>query len=89
MDDLPELLCTLGHNKKKSNDALVIQMVIDNRAASPTSAVNKYTKPQLLTHVIDLFCSYAWTTTRELVSDGITPFNVTFASEASAQAVAT
>ena len=86
-DDLPELLHTLGHNKKKSDDALVIQMVIDNWAASPTSTVNKYTKPQLLTHIIDLFHSYAWATTGELVSDGITPFNVTFASEASARAI--
>ena len=87
-DDLPKLLQDLGHNKKKSDDALMIQMVIDNRATSPASATNKYTKPQLSTHVVDLFRYYAWATTRELVSDGIMPFNLTFVSEAGAQAVA-
>ena len=29
-DDLPELLHALGCNKKKSDDALVLQMAIDN-----------------------------------------------------------
>ena len=80
-DDLPKLLQDLRQNKKKSDDALIIQMVINNCAASPASAANEYTKPQLLTHVINLFCSYAWATTKELVSDSIMPFNLTFASE--------
>ena len=88
-DDLPKLLQDLGRNKKKSDDALVIQMAIDNRAASPASAANEYTKPQLSTHIIDLFRNYAWAATGELVSDGITPFNLTFASETGARAVAT
>jgi hypothetical protein len=87
-DDLPELLRTLGRNKKKSDDALVLQMAIDNRAAAPASAANEYTKPTLSTHIIDLFRSYSWAATGELVTDGITPFNITFASEASARAVA-
>ena len=89
-DDLPKLLQDLGRNKKKSDDALVIQMAIDNRAASPASAANEYTKPQLSTHIINLFRNYAWwATTRELVSDGIMPFNLTFTSEAGTRAVAT
>ena len=54
-DNLPKLLQDLGHNKKKSDGALVIQMVIDNHAASPASAANEYTMPQLLTHIINLF----------------------------------
>ena len=54
-DDLPELLHALGHNKKKSDDALVLQMVIDNRAASPASAADEYTKPVLSTQIIDAF----------------------------------
>jgi hypothetical protein len=87
-DDLPEILRALGRNKKKSDDALVLQMAIDNRAAAPASAANEYTKPTLSTHIIDLFRSFAWASTGELVSDGITPFNITFASEASARAVA-
>ena len=64
-------------------------MAIDNCAASPASAANEYTKPQLSTHVINLFCSYAWAATGELVTDGITPFNLTFASETGARAMAT
>ena len=64
-------------------------MVIDNCATSPASAANEYTKPQLSTHIINLFRSYAWAATRELVTDGITPFNLTFASEMGARAVAT
>ena len=88
-DDLPKLLQDLGHNKKKSDDALVIQMAIDNCAASPASAANKYTKPQLSTHVINLLCKYTWATTGELASDGIMPFNLAFVSEAGARAVVT
>ena len=38
-------------------------------------------------HIIDLIWNYAWAATRELVSDGITPFNITFTSETSAHAV--
>jgi ABC-type phosphate transport system permease subunit len=87
-DDLPELLRALGRNKKKSDDALVLQMAIDNRAAAPASAANEYTKLTLSTHVIDLFHSYAWAATGELVTDGITLFNITFASKASARAIA-
>ena len=66
-----------------------IQMAIDNHAASPASAANEYTKPQLSTHIIDLFQNYAWAATGELVSDGITPFNLTFVSETGTWAMAT
>ena len=54
-DNLPELLHTLGCNKKKSDDALVLQMVIDNRAASPVSTADEYTKQVLLTQIINAF----------------------------------
>jgi hypothetical protein len=87
-DDLPEVLCLLGQNKKKSDDALVLQMAIDNCAAAPASTANEYTKPTLSMHIIDLFQNYALAATSELVSDGITPFNITFTSETSARAVA-
>ena len=30
VNDLPEVLCSLGWNKKKSNDALILQMAINN-----------------------------------------------------------
>jgi hypothetical protein len=86
-DNLPELLQTLGRNKKKLDDTLVHQMAIDNRAVSPASAANEYTKPTLSTHIIDLFRSHSWAATGELVTDGIMPFNITFASETSARAV--
>ena len=81
-DNLPKLIWDLGHNRKKSDDTLMIQMVIDNCAACPASAANEYTKPELSTHIINLFHNYAWAATRELVSDGIMPFNLMFASEA-------
>ena len=65
-------------------------MVINNCAMSPASAANEYTKPQLSTHIINLFRNYAWAATKELlVSDGIMPFNLTFASETAARAMAT
>ena len=54
-NDLPKLLQDLGHNKKKSDDTLMIQMVINNCAMSLASTANDYTKPQLSTHIIDLF----------------------------------
>ena len=36
-DDVPEVLCSLGWNKKKSNDALILQMAINHHATSPAS----------------------------------------------------
>ena len=88
-DDLLELLHALGCNKKKSDDALVLQMAINNWAASPASTVDEYdTKPVLSTQIIDAFHTYAWAATGELVMDGITPFNITYMIKLSAQAVA-
>ena len=83
-DNLPELLHALGQNKKKSDDALVLQMAIDNRAAAPASTADEYTKPVLSMQMIDAFCTYAWAATGELITDGITPFNITYAIETSA-----
>ena len=83
-DDLLEVLCSLGWNKKKSNDALILQMAIDSQATSLAPTVNEFTKPQLSTHIINLFQNYAWAATGELVLDGITPFNIAFACEGSA-----
>ena len=54
-------------------------MVIDNRAASPASTVDKYTKPVLSTQIIDMFHTYAWAATGELVT-----FNITYAIKPSA-----
>jgi hypothetical protein len=87
-DDLPDTLRSLARNKKKSDDQLVLQMAIDERASAPASAADEYTKPQLSTHVIDLFRSYAWASTGEEINDGLTPFNITFVSETAAKAVA-
>ena len=66
----------------------MLQMVIDNRAAAPASMVDEYTKPVLSMQIIDAFRTYAWAATSELVTDGITPFNITYAIETSARAVA-
>ena len=55
-------------------------MAIDKQAIPPASVVNEYTKPMLSTHIIDLFQNYAWPTTGELVSDGITLLNIMFTS---------
>ena len=49
---------------------------------------DKYTKPVLLMQIIDKFRTYTWAATGELVTDGITPFNVTYAIESSMRAVA-
>ena len=84
-DDLPDTLRALGRNKKKSDD---LQMAINERASAPASAADEYTKPQLSTHIVDLFRSYAWATTGEELADGITPFNITFVSETASKAVA-
>ena len=83
-DDLPELLHALGQTKKKSDDALVLQMAINNQLASLASMADKYMKPILATQILDAFRTYAWATTRELVMDGITPFNIMYMIEASA-----
>ena len=82
-DDFPELLHILGCNKKKSDDVLVLQMVIDDRAAAPASTADEYTKPVLSTQIIDMFHTYAWAATGELVTDGITPFNIMYVIKSS------
>ena len=63
-------------------------MAIADRAASPASTADEYTKPVVSTQLIEAFHTYAWAATGELVSDGITPFNITYAIEPSTQAVA-
>ena len=87
-DDLAELLHSLGRNKKKSVDALVLQMAIDNQAASPALTANEYTKPVLSTQIINTSRTYAWAAMGELVTDSITPSNVTYAIEPSTHTVA-
>jgi hypothetical protein len=87
-DDLPDTLRALGRNKKKADDQLVLQMAIDERASAPASSADEYTKPQLSTHIVDLFRSYVWAATGEELTDGITPFNITFVSEKASKAVA-
>ena len=66
----------------------MLQMAIDNRAASPASTVDEYTKLVLPMQIIDAFRTYAWAATGELVTDGITLFNITYVIEKSAHAVA-
>ena len=83
VDDLQEVLCFLGYNKKKSNDVLMLQMAIDNQA------VHLLLQPQMSIpsqHSLCISLTYSGTT-GELVSDGITLLNITFASETSAHAV--
>ena len=87
-DDLPELLHALGWNKKKSDNALVLQMVINNWAASPASMVDEYTKLVLSMQIIDAFHTYAWAVTGELIMDGITLFNIMYTIKKSAHALA-
>jgi hypothetical protein len=87
-DDLPVTLRALGRNKKKSDDQLVLQMAIDERASAPASTADEYTKPQLSTHIVELFRSYAWAATGEELTDGVTPFNITFVSETASKAAA-
>ena len=62
-------------------------MAIDNWAALPASMVDKYMKPILSNQIPNAFHTYAWAATRELVTDGITPFNIMYAIKPSARAV--
>ena len=64
-------------------------MVINNQMTSLASTINEYTKPMLWTQIIDMFIrTYTWVATGELVTDGITPFNMTYAIKSSMHAVA-
>ena len=62
---------------------MVLQMVINNQAASLASTADEYTKPVLLTQIINAFHTYAWAATRELVTDGIMAFNIMYVIEMS------
>ena len=61
---------------------------IDERASSPASTANEDTKLQLSTHIIDKFWNFTWAATGNDISNGITPFNITFISETAARALA-
>jgi hypothetical protein len=87
-DDLPETLWELAKNKKKLEDTWVLQNAIDARASAPVSVADEYTKPQLSTHIIKKFRSYAWAATGNDISDGITPFNIMFINEPAARTLA-
>ena len=87
-DDLLELLHNLGKNKKKSNDTWVLQTAINLCMTAPTSVANEYTKPQLSMYIINKFHSYAWAATGNEISDGITPFNITFVTKTATSAMA-
>ena len=63
-------------------------MAINNQAVSPASTANEHTKPVLSMQIIDLFRTYAWAVMGELVTNRITPFNITFEIESSACVVA-
>ena len=63
-------------------------MVINNQMASLALTANKYTKPMLSTQTIDAFRTYAWAAMGELVTKGITPFNITYVIKSSTRAVA-
>ena len=66
----------------------MLQMVINNWAMSLASTVDEYTKLVLSMQIIDAFCIYPWVVTGELIMDGITLFNITYAIKKSAHAVA-
>ena len=53
-------------------------MVINNWAASLASMADEYTKLVLSMQIIDAFHTYAWAVTSELITDGITPFNIMY-----------
>ena len=59
-DDLLSVLHALGKNKKKADDTWILQAALDQCATTPACIANEFTKPQLSTHIIDKFCSYAW-----------------------------
>ena len=88
-DDLPNVLHELGKNKKKADDTWILQAAIDQCATTPTCVANEFMKPQLSTHIIDKFHSYAWAATGNEIMDGITLFNIVFMIKPAAQTMAT
>ena len=59
-------------------------MEINNWVASPASTADEYMKPVLSTQIINAFRTYTWAMTGELITDGITPFNIMYAIKTSA-----
>ena len=55
---------------------------------SPVSMVDEYMKLVLsMQQIIDIFHTYTWAKTGELITDSITPFNITYVIEKSTRAV--
>ena len=77
-DDLPNVLHDLGNNKKKANDAWILQAAIDQYVTTPTCIADEFTKSQLSTHIVNKFCSYAWAATGNEITDRIMLFNIVF-----------
>ena len=49
---------------------------------------DEYTKPQLSTHIIDKFHSYAWVATENKTTDGIILYNIMFVTKTATSAMA-
>ena len=77
-DNLPNMLCDLGKNKKKADDTWI------QRATTPACITDEFMKPQLSTHIVDKFHSYAWAAMGNEITDRIMPFNIAFMIEPAA-----
>ena len=55
---------------------------------APTSIADEYTKPQLSTHIINKFCSYAWVATGNEILDSTMPFNISFVTKLATATIA-
>ena len=87
-DDLLNVLHDLGKNKKKADDAWILQAAIDQGAIAPACIAYEFMKPQLSTHIINKFHSYAWAAMGNKITDGIMPFNIAFMIKLATQAMA-
>lgn len=85
-NDLPDTLRNLARNKKKSDDAIVLQTAIDARAADAQSVGTEYSKPQVTVRLIGRFRDLVWAATGEDPTEGLTVFNILYATEATARA---
>ena len=83
------MCCVTGKNKKRANDAWILQAAINQCATAPACITDEFTKPQLSTHIVNKFHSYAWAAMGNEIMDGIMPFNIAFMIEPVAQAMAT
>lgn len=79
MDDLPDLLKTLGTHTRQAADLVAIKTAVDQRAAQTNSPANDWSKPVTDVKLLAIFREHRIVATGDHWGEGLSPFAITTA----------